>query len=202
MKLLLHPLPVRVFHWTMFACVMTLLFTGLYIHSPPAWLHLPMSLMRGLHGMAAAVLVGNLAGQVYYYSYTGKFTEILLLPGDWVNVRSFLRYFLFITEHHPNYGRYNPGQKALFSSWGLAVLAAAVSGAALLFPDDTVRLQRLLGGLNVIRSGHFLVATYFAATIPFHLYLVFTEEPAKLQAIFTGYVQKEPKTPPPKPKSP
>ncbi|HHV85334.1 MAG TPA: iron hydrogenase, partial [Petrimonas sp.] len=29
MKLLLHPLPGRIFHWTMFASVITLLFTGL-----------------------------------------------------------------------------------------------------------------------------------------------------------------------------
>ncbi len=201
MKLLLHPLPVRIFHWTMFACVTVLLFTGLYIHSPPAWLRLPMNLMRELHGSFAALLAVNLAGQIYYYARTGKYTEILLLPGDWVNVRSFLRYYLFITAHHPNFGRYNPGQKALFTSWGLVTAVAAVTGAALLFPDDTVRLQRLLGGLNAIRSVHFLVAAFYAASIPFHLYLVFTEEPARLQAIFTGYVRKEPKPAPP-PKSP
>lgn len=198
MKLLLHPLPIRIFHWTMVTCVTVLLFTGLYIHSPPVWLRLPMGLMRELHGAFAAVLAVNLAGQIYYYVRTGKYTEIVLLPGDWANVRSFLRYYLFITEHHPNYGRYNPGQKALFTAWGLVTVAAAFTGAALMFPDDTTRLQRLLGGLNAIRSGHFLVAAFFAASIPFHLYLVFTEEPAKLQAIFTGYVQKEPEPPPAK----
>jgi Ni,Fe-hydrogenase I cytochrome b subunit len=192
MKLLLHPLPVRIFHWTMVACVMGLLLTGLFISSPPAWLRLPMGLLRELHGACAAVLIVNFAGHVYYYAYTGKYTEILLLPGDWAHVRSFLRYYLFITAHHPNYGRYNPGQKALFTAWALAVIAAAVTGAALLFPGGTTHLQRLLGGLSAIRGWHFLVAAFFAATIPFHLYLVFTEEPAKLQAIFTGYVQKEP----------
>lgn len=182
----------------MFACVTVLLLTGLYLHAPPAWLRLPTGLMRELHGVFAALLVVSLACHAYYYARTGKHTEILLLPGDWVNVRSFLRYYLFITEHHPNYGRYNPGQKALFTSWGLVTVIAAVTGAALLFPDDTTRLQRLLGGLNAIRSAHFLVAAFYAASVPFHLYLVFTEEPAKLQAMFTGYVQKEPKPPPPK----
>ncbi len=201
MKLLLHPLPVRVCHWTMFAGVTTLLFTGLYLHSPPAWLLLPVNLLREAHGAAAAVAVVNLAGQIYYYAYTRKYTEILLLPGDWSNMRSFLRYYLFVTDHHPNFGRYNPGQKAIFSSWGLAIVVAAVTGIALMFPDDTLRLQRLLGGLSAIRSVHFLVAAFFAATIPFHLYLVFTEDPAKLQAMFTGYVRKEP-APPPADKAP
>lgn len=198
MKLLLHPLPVRVFHWVMFTAVMVLLLTGLYLHSPPAWLQLPMSLMRKLHGVFAALLTVNLGGQIYYYAYTGKHTEILLLPGDWVNVRSFLRYYLFITAGHPNYGRYNPGQKALFTSWGLAVAVAAVTGAILFWPNDTTGLQRVLGGLNVVRSVHYFVAAFFMGTIPFHLYLVFTEDPAKLQAIFTGYVSKEPQPPPPK----
>ncbi len=200
MKLLLHPLPVRIFHWTMVACVTTLLLTGLYFHSPPAWLLLPVNLLRELHGAAAAVLIVNFAGQIYYYVYTGKFTEIVFLPRDWANMRSFLRYFLFVTEHHPNFGRYNPGQKALFTAWWLAITAAAVTGAAQMFPDDAVGLQRLLGGLNACRSVHFLVAAFFVATIPFHLALVFTEDPAKLQAIFTGYVQKEP--PPPAEKAP
>ncbi len=198
MKLLLQPLPVRIFHWVMFAAVMTLLATGLYLHAPPAWLRLPVSLMRELHGIAAAALLVNMALQIYYYARTGKHTEVLLLPGDWANVRSFLRYYLFVTAHHPNYGRYNPGQKALFTAWGLVILAAAATGAALAFPGDTTGLQRLLGGLNAIRGIHFLVAAFFAASIPFHLYLVFTEEPAKLQAMFTGYIQKEPKPPPPK----
>lgn len=202
MKLLLHPLPVRIFHWTMVTCVTALLSTGLYIDSPPVWLRLPLGLMRELHGAFAAVLVVNLAGQLYYYARTGKYTEIVLLPGDGANMRSFLRYYLFITEHHPNYGRYNPGQKALFTSWGLATAVAAFTGAALMFPDETTRLQRLLGGLNAIRSVHFFIAAFYAATIPFHLYLVFTEEPAKLQAIFTGYVNKEPKPLPPAAKSP
>lgn len=199
MKLLLHPLPVRIFHWVMFAAVMLLVVTGLYLHRPPDWLHLPMRLMREVHGVSAALLVANFACHVYYYVYTGKFTEILLLPGDWVNVRSFLRYYLFVTAHHPNYGRYNPGQKALFTSWGVAVAVAAATGAALLWPDDTILLQRTLGGLNAARSIHHLVAAFFLGTIPFHLYLVFTEEPAKLQAIFTGYVSKEPQ---PSPKQP
>lgn len=202
MKLLLHPLPVRIFHWTMFTAVIILLATGLYMSGPPAWLNLPLSLIRKLHGSFAVLLILTLAGQVYYYVYTGKYTEILLLPGDWVNLRSFLRYYLFITDGHPNFGRYNPGQKALFTAWGLAVLAVTVTGPILLFPDDTTGLQRILGGLATLRGFHFFVAAFFAATIPFHLYLVFTEDPAKLQAIFTGYLQKEPKPPPPSEKMP
>ena len=194
MKLLLIPLPLRIFHWVMVAAVLVLLFTGLYLGNPPVWLILPFSLMRKLHGLLAVVLMTNLAGQIYYYAFRGKWTEILLLPRDWAHVRSFLRYYLFITEKHPNFGRYNPGQKLLFTIWGLAVLLASLTGSALLFPDDTLWLQKLLGGLNTIRIAHYFVAVVFAGSIPLHLYLVFTEDPAHLQAIFTGYIQKEPQS--------
>jgi Ni/Fe-hydrogenase 1 B-type cytochrome subunit len=191
-KLLLNPLPIRIFHWVMVTSVSILLFTGLYIHQPPAWLHLPLSGMRKLHGIFAVLLITNLIGQIYYYVYTKKFTEVLFLPRDFTNFRAFLRYYFFVTEHHPNFGRYNPGQKLLFTAWGLAILAAALTGTALFFIDSSSWLQKVFGGLNSLRIVQYLVAMFFAATIPFHIYLVFTEEPAKLQAMFTGYLQKEP----------
>lgn len=191
MKLLLQPLPVRVFHWIMFVCVIILLFTGFYLHSPISYIKLPLSLIRKVHSMFGLILIANLAGQIYYYAATKKFTEILFLPGDFANIRSFTRYVLFITEGHPNFGRYNPGQKMLFTLWGLAVLAASFTSMILLFPERTFWIQRILGGLNVVRIVHYFIAIFFASSIPLHLYLVFTEEPAKLQAMFTGYVNKE-----------
>lgn len=193
MKLLLQPLPVRIFHWVMFVSVMILLFTGLYMNSPWEMTQLPLRAARKLHTFFSSILVLNLIGQIYYYIYTWKFTEVLFLPRDWTNIPSFFRYVFFITESHPNFGRYNPGQKVLFSSWLLAVIVAAGTGLILLLPDNTVWLQRVLGGLPVIRVFHFGVAVFFLMSIPLHFYLVFTESPAKLQAMFTGYLNKEPK---------
>lgn len=191
MKLLLQPLPIRIFHWVMFTCVMILLFTGLYLHSPFAALRLPLNLIRKVHGIFGLILITNLAGQLYYYTVTKKFTEILLLPGNFVNMRSLARYVLFITENHPNFGRYNLFQKGLFTVWGLAVFTASFTSMILLFPDNTLWLQLRLGGLNTVRILHYLVAILFASTIPIHFYLVFTESPANLQAMFTGYIEKE-----------
>jgi len=187
----LHPLPIRIFHWVMFLAVMILLFTGLYMDAPWNRLHLPMEVVRKTHTLFSAIIIVNLVSHIYYYLYTGKITDVLILPRDWVNVPSFIRYVLFITEGHPNFGRYNPGQKLIFSSWFLAVIIAAITGIILLFPENSQWLQWKLGGLNVIRILHFGVAIFFAASIPLHLYLVFTESPANLQAMFTGYINKE-----------
>lgn len=195
MKLLLHPLPVRIFHWTMFTSVMTLLVTGLYIHYPFDSIHLPLSLIRRIHLSFGTILFINLLIHSYYYIVTGKFTEILLTKHDSGHLRSFFRYYFFITEHHPNFGRYNPGQKLIFTFWAVAVLLGAISGLALALPQHLSWLQRAAGGMQNLRLIQFFIAMFFLGSIPLHLYLVFTEEPAKLQAMFTGYINKEPKLP-------
>jgi len=191
MRLLLHPLPIRIFHWVMFLAVIILLFTGLYMNAPWSRLHLPMEVVRKTHTLFSSIIIVNLVVHIYYYLYTNKITEILFLSRDWVNVPSFIRYVFFITESHPNFGRYNPGQKLVFSSWFLAVIIAAITGIIMLFPANSQWLQWKLGGLNVIRILHFGVAIFWAASIPLHLYPVFTESPANLQAMFTGYINKE-----------
>jgi Ni/Fe-hydrogenase 1 B-type cytochrome subunit len=175
----------------MFFAVIVLTFTGLYMDTPWNSLHLPMEVVRKTHTFFSSIIIVNLVGHIYYYLYTNKITDVLFLPRDWVNVPSFIRYVLFITEGHPNFGRYNPGQKLIFSSWFLAVIIAAITGIILLFPANSQWLQWKLGGLNVIRILHFGVAIYFVMSIPLHLYLVFTESPANLQAMFTGYINKE-----------
>jgi Ni/Fe-hydrogenase 1 B-type cytochrome subunit len=173
----------------------------LYLHAPLPWLQLPLTLVRKLHLSFAAILLANFAVHLYYYLVSGRISEVLYLPRDWVNTRAFLRYMLFITADHPNFGRYNPGQKLFFMLWGLAVIAAAVTGTALAFPDDSLLPQRCLGGLGGLRIIHYLTAVLFVVTVPWHIYLAFAEDPARLQAMFTGYVQKEaPQTVPDNPK--
>lgn len=192
MKLLLHSLPVRIFHWIMFFTVSYLVVTGLYLHEPVNSL-LSYGFVRKTHTIAGIVLMFNLFGQIYYYLYTAKYTEIVFSFRDFPNLRSFFRYVFFITESHPNYGRYNPGQKALFTSWGLVILLSGYGALPFLFPEYESWLSRPLGGLMGIRIIYYAITMYFLATIPLHFLLAFTESPAKLQAMFSGYLNKEPK---------
>lgn len=191
MKLLLQPLPIRIFHWVLFICVIVLLFTGFYINAAWDMVLLPMRVNRKLHTLFSAVLIVNLIAHLYYYLYMRQITDVIFTLRDWVNIPSFLRYVFFIKLDHPNFGRYNPGQKLLFSLWFLTIIIAAFTGSILLFPENSQWFQRMLGGLNIIRILHFYVAIFFAMSIPLHLYLVFTESPANLQAMFTGYINKD-----------
>ncbi len=190
MKLLLNPLAIRIFHWIMVLTVTYLVITGLHLHDPKV--NLPFGLLRKTHILAGIILIINLLGQIYYYSVTGKYTEVLFTTRDIPNLRSFFRYSLFIADNHPNYGRYNPGQKGLFTVWGLAVILSGLAALPHLLPDYASWLSRPLGGLIGSRVIFYAITMFFLATIPLHLYLVFTEDPAKLQAMFSGYLQKEP----------
>ncbi|MBP2644576.1 MAG: prokaryotic cytochrome b561 [Firmicutes bacterium] len=131
MKLLLHPLPVRICHWSMVISVTVLLVTGLYLNNPIYGFMGTPGMIRKIHSITGVVLIFVFFSQVYYYCYTGKFTEIVLLPRDIVFCRSFLRYYLFLTKQHPNFGRYNIGQKLIFSAWGAAVVVAGCTGVVL-----------------------------------------------------------------------
>lgn len=191
MKLLLHPLAVRIFHWITVLSIAYLVLTGLYLHDPTG--NLPFGLLRKTHTLAGIILLINLVGQIYYYAVTGKYTEILFTSRDIPNLRSFFRYALFIERNHPNYGRYNPGQKGLFTAWCLAVMLSGLAALPHLAPDYASWLSRPVGGLTGSRIVFYAIAMFFVATIPWHLYLVFTEDPAKLQAMFSGYLQRKPK---------
>lgn len=161
------------------------------MHEP--WAGLSYGTVRKTHTLAGIILIMNLLGQIYYYIFTGKYTEVLFMPRDFPNLRSFFRYALFITENHPNYGRYNPGQKVLFTAWGLVVLLSGFAALPYLFPEYESWLSRPFGGLIGVRIVFYAITMFFLTTIPLHLMLAFTEEPAKLQAMFSGYVKKEPK---------
>ena len=191
MKLLLNPLAIRIFHWIMVLTVSYLVITGLYLHDPKV--NLPFGLLRKTHLLAGIILIINLLGQIYYYSITGKYTEVLFTTRDIPNLRSFFRYSLFIADNHPNYGRYNPGQKGLFTVWSLVVILSGLAALPHLLPDYASWLSRPLGGLMGSRVIFYAITMFFLVTIPLHLYLVFTEDPAKLQAMFSGYLKKEPK---------
>jgi Ni/Fe-hydrogenase 1 B-type cytochrome subunit len=187
---LIQPLPIRIFHWLMVVEVTILVLTGLLFYTNTNKLQLPFRVIRLLHGTAGVALMANLLGHTYYYIVTRRYREIVLNIVDFHNLKAFLAYFLFLRSDHPNFGRYNPGQKLIYDSWALASLLSALAGFVLLFPSESTALQFWLGGLPVLRLLKYGIMIWFIVTVPVHIYLVFTEDPAKLQAIFTGYVKE------------
>ena len=191
LKLQTQPLAIRIFHWVMTACVIVLVITGLLFYAEPGQVNAPFRMIRLLHGTAGVILTLNVLAHIYYYLVTRRYPEIVLNRSDISNLKAFFQYYLFLRPAHPNFGRYNPGQKLIFDSWAIVSVLSAIAGFILLFPSETGMLQRWSGGLQMLRLLKYGITVWFLLTIPVHIYLVFTEDPAKLQAMFTGYVRKE-----------
>lgn len=197
MKELHQPLAIRIYHWVMAVSVVVLTLTGFYLAHPFPWLAVKMSSMRKIHFIFGFIAVANLISHSAFYIITGTYNDILFRWNNAKDIPSFVKYILFLSEPHPGFGKYNPGQRLIFCSWALVLLIAGVAGLASYYAQYAGPLIKLFGGPQGIKWLKYLTALYFAATMPLHLYLVFTEDPAKLQAMFTGYVRKEKIDPPP-----
>jgi Ni/Fe-hydrogenase 1 B-type cytochrome subunit len=200
LKELHQPLAIRIYHWVMAISVIVLTITGFHLSQPYPWLSVKMSAVRKIHFMFGFIALANLIAHISFYIITKTYNDILFRWRNLKDIPSFAKYFLFLSEPHPNFGKYNPGQRLLFCSWAVVLIIGGVAGLAAYFPHEAIPINKLYGGLPGIKWIKYLTAVFFAVTIPIHLYLVFSEDPAKLQAIFTGYVRKEKVPPPPEKK--
>lgn len=196
MKELHQPLAIRINHWVMAVSVIILTLTGFHLSQPYAWLMVKMSSVRKVHYIFGFIALANLMAHIAFYIITKTYNDILFRWRDFKDIPSFTKYFFFFSEPHPNFGKYNPGQRLIFCSWAIILIIGGIAGLAAYFPHQASLIIKIFGGLQGIKWVKYLTAVFFAATIPIHLYLVFFEDPAKLQAMFTGYVRKERKKEP------
>lgn len=186
---LTQPLFTRIYHWVQFITLSILSFSGLYINAP-GWLNVKMKSITLWHLIAAYILVANFCGYVYYYSVTKYYHNVIFKFRDIKYLFGFFKYVFFFKDELPYYGKYNPGQKIVFTLWYLLIIFMTITGFVLYYPAQLQFMRIFLGELSNIRLLHYLGAIGFITTIPLHLYLVFTEDPAKLQAMFSGYIKK------------
>ena len=73
----------------------------------------------------------------------------------------------------------------------MVYLLEAAVGAILSSPPTYVGLLRLVGGAQGARFLAYLGALWFLFTVPGHVYLAVTEDPGKLQAIFSGELREK-----------
>jgi len=188
-----HPIWIRVFHWMNMIAITLLILTGYYIHAP---LDFPifknMDQARTLHFAMAYVLCVGVLGRVYYAIVTGDWKNILFNPiPDIKNLPSMLKYYLFMSDSHPYYGKYNPGQKMMYTGWLFMALIQIITGFILYKPYLFPSLGALLGGLVAVRVIHYIVTWLFALSVLVHVYLDVSEGIPVLMSMFTGKIPKD-----------
>lgn len=189
-KVLVHSVLNRLFHWMFAASVITLLATGFYIHHPVdlgKLYHMETDIfMQIAVGFFAAGVFFSL---IYYYIVTRSYRNIWVHTRDIADFWGLLKYYFFIEKTPPHYGKYNSGQKLIYSSWFIVFIFMFFSGL-ILYTANFGDILPFPVVYQKIRFYHFLGALWFLGTVPLHIYLVLTQDPAKLQAIFTGWVKK------------
>ena len=191
----IHPLVVRITHWTNAAAMTVMIGSGWHIYnaSPlfpfvfPPWLTLGGWLGGALawHFAAMWLLAGNLAIYLGYGLASGHIRRRLLplRPREiWRDAMLALRFRL------PHDGsQYNAVQRLLYVSAGCGIVLAIVSGLAIWKPVQLYPLTFALGGYEIARRVHFLAMAGIVAFTIVHLALV-AIVPRTLRPMLTGRV--------------
>ncbi len=191
----LHPLPVRVMHWTNAVAMMVMITSGWGIYDDAV-------IIRGLHfspavrlgGWAAESLLWHFAGMwllavngLAYLAYgvvTGRLRE-RLLPIRLRDLVQTLRDTLRLHVPHEDLTVYNAVQKVLYIVVILAGVSQVVTGLAIWKPVQFAGLVALLGGFQGARVVHFLGMSVIVGFLVVHVALSLLV-PRTLWAMLTG----------------
>lgn len=183
-----HSIWIRLFHWTNMISITLLILTGFYIHAPESFrLFDNMDNARMLHFAMAYVLCFGVLGRVYYAIVAKDAHNIVFNPiKDTPNFPSMLKYYMFLADSHPDYGKYNPGQKMMYTGWLVMALVQIITGFILYAPNTFMSWGGALGGLIAVRVIHYIVNWLFVLSVVVHVYLDLSEGLPILFSMFTG----------------
>jgi thiosulfate reductase cytochrome b subunit len=189
----IHPLAVRITHWTNAAAMTVMIASGwqIYNASPlfpfvfPSWLTLGHWLGGALawHFAAMWLLAVNVAIYLGYGLASGHIRRRLfpLRPRDiWRDANLALRFRLMHSGPE-----YNAVQRLVYVLVGCGIALAIVSGLAIWKPVQLYPVTFALGGYEIARRVHFLAMSGIVAFIILHLALV-AIVPRTLRSMITG----------------
>jgi thiosulfate reductase cytochrome b subunit len=191
----LHPLPVRIMHWTNAVAMFIMIDSGWKIYNDEVifgWLHFPDAITFGpyaQHGLqwhffGMWILFFNGLAYVIYGFVTGRFRRMLLpiRPRDLVaNVRDALRLRLA----HDDPTQYNAVQRLLYIGVLLAGVLIVLSGLAIWKPVQFSELLALFYDFQTARLVHFLCMAAIVGFVVVHVTLALLV-PHTLVTMVTG----------------
>ena len=191
----LHPLPVRIMHWTNAAAMLVMITSGWGIYNDDVivrGLHFAPSLRLGdwaapsLNWHFAGMWFLSVNGLVYllYGLFTGRFAE-RLLPIRVSDVLRTVRDTLRFHIAHDDLTTYNAVQKLLYVVVVLAGISQVLTGLAIWKPVQLGWLAALFGGFESARVVHFLGMVVIVGFLAVHVALALLA-PRTLWAMLTG----------------
>ena len=199
----LHPLALRVMHWTNAIAMIIMIMSGWAIYNDEVifgWLHFPDWMTMGAgpegalqwHFLAMWILVANGIAYLGYGLSTGRFRR-MLLPIHLPELISETRAALALKLAHDDLTRYNSVQRLLYIGIIVVIVLQVLSGLVIWKPVQFSELAYLFYSFQGARLLHFLG---MAATVGFllvHVALALVV-PKTLIAMLTGGPMAPPDT--------
>lgn len=205
-KRLLHPIAVRIMHWTNAAAMIVLIMSGWQIYNDEVlfgWLHFPDWITMGAgaegglawHFFAMWVLVANGIAYAAYGLWTHRLRRMLFpirLPEVIAEIRNALRLKL----RHDDLTQYNPVQRLLYLGVLIVIVIQVVSGLVIWKPVQFSELTWLFYDFQGARLAHFIGMAAIVGFIVVHVALAVLV-PETLLAMLKGgpLVDADPKQP-------
>jgi thiosulfate reductase cytochrome b subunit len=191
----LHPLPLRVMHWTNAIAIFIMVGSGWKIYNDEVifgWLHFPEYLTIGKwaqHGLQWHFLgmwIFALNGLAYlaYGLVTGRFRG-MLLPVYWSELMQTIKDTLHFHLAHDDLTKYNAVQKLLYIGVICVGIMMVVSGLAIWKPVQFSELLSLFGSFQNARLVHFLCMSAIVLFVVVHVVLALLV-PRTLVSMVTG----------------
>jgi thiosulfate reductase cytochrome b subunit len=191
----LHPLVIRIMHWTNALAIILLILSGWKIYNDEVlfgWLHFPEAITLGVwaqHGLqwhffAMWILMINGLCYLIYTLSTGRFRRMMLPihPREILaEVMAALRFKL----SHDDLTHYNAVQKLLYVGIILAIILQVISGLVIWKPVQFSELTALLYDFQTARLVHFFCMAAICAFLVIHVALALLV-PKTIGAMITG----------------
>jgi thiosulfate reductase cytochrome b subunit len=206
-KIYVHPLPVRIWHWTNAFGFVALILTGIQIRYVDLVGLMSFKTAVNLHNWVGFVLIGNFFVWFFFYLFTDRIRvyhpELNPVKHFRGSLRQLIYYGYGVFKGQPNphhvsaYDKFNPLQSMAYQVIMLLLVPLQFVTGLLLW--DITRFSAavgLFGGVRVVATVHVLLFIFFTAFILIHPYLASLGRTptAHFKAMITGYeeVEEEP----------
>jgi len=170
-----HTIVTRIMHGLHLISMIMLILTGFYIYAPAVFRIFPsMDVARYVHFIFMYIIGWTMVYKTYYSIVTGEIKELIFRWRDLLEMPALIKYYLygiFVGAPKKDYGKYNPGQRLVYSMWPILLLAQGITGIAMYFTTRWASFNNIFGGLQNIKFIHFIICWLFVITVAAHLYL-------------------------------
>jgi len=204
MRLYIHPLPLRIWHWTNALGMILLALTGIQIRYIGLIDLVSFHTAVVIHNYTGFVVITNFCLWLLFHLFTAEsrnyhaeLNPVKMFMGCW---RQLVYYSYGMFKGLPNpfhiakYKKFNPLQGLTYQIVMFVFVPLQIVTGLMLW--DVTRFSKIVdfvGGVRVVDTVHVVIFTIIACYIPFHAYLAtLGKTPMEhIKAMFTGYEETE-----------